>query len=481
MKRRTALRNIGLGLSASLTLPAWLSSCGTEDPGPEIQYDGTIAIIGAGAAGLYVADILQSKGLKVVIYEASSRLGGRIRSIRQFEENPLSNSYPIELGAERILGEDSLWAKMVKQLERPYVEFPTLTTDGYFIDGAFKTKTEAEADPDFIAARDFFNNFRTYSGGNVSVDQAVQSAGLSARVHTILNSMIGNKYGTSNSRLSASALSEGMSLIARNTSELRLSTNPMQDVLSSRFSAVVPQIKFDHVVKNINYSGEKIVIQGENLAESFSSEVDRVIVTVPVSILKDGDIAFTPSLPSAKSTALSHMGMDAAMRIVLEFKVNFWGIDSAFLYGGTQIPEYFNIGAGESSGQFTKILSMTVMGPKAEEFSPLGLDVIPVILNELDTYFDGKASLNIRRQIEDPHDILSVIHDWTTQPYIRGGVAYIKPGGANADRTTLGEPVGDKLFFAGEATDSNGEFGTINGALLSAERAAQEVIDSIIA
>src|SRR5688572_2182458 len=110
MKRRTALRNIGLGLSAGLVLPPWLSSCSPEDPGPEIQYDGTIAIIGAGAAGLYVADILQSKGLKVVIYEASDRVGGRIRSIRQFDENPLSNSYPIELGAERVLGEDSIWA-----------------------------------------------------------------------------------------------------------------------------------------------------------------------------------------------------------------------------------------------------------------------------------------------------------------------------------------------------------------------------------
>jgi monoamine oxidase len=254
----------------------------------------------------------------------------------------------------------------------------------------------------------------------------------------------------------------------------------MQDVLSSRFSAVVPQIKFDHVVKSINYSGDKIMIQGESLTESFSSEVDRVIVTVPVSILKDGDIAFTPSLPSAKSTALSRMGMDAAIRLVLEFKVNFWGLDSAFLYGATDMPEYFNVGAGENSSQFTKVLSMTVMGPKAEELSPLGDDIIPVILAELDSYFDGKATVNIRKEIEAPFTILSVRQDWTTMPFIRGGASYVKPGGTNADRVSLGEPVNGKLFFAGEATDGNGESGTINGALLSAERAAQEVIDSIV-
>ena len=99
MKRRIALRTIGLGLTASVALPSWLTSCSPEDPGPEINYDGTVAVIGAGAAGLYVADILRSKGVNVVIYEATLKLGGRIRSIRQFEENPFSNSYPVELGA----------------------------------------------------------------------------------------------------------------------------------------------------------------------------------------------------------------------------------------------------------------------------------------------------------------------------------------------------------------------------------------------
>jgi monoamine oxidase len=55
------------------------------------------------------------------------------------------------------------------------------------------------------------------------------------------------------------------------------------------------------------------------------------------------------------------------------------------------------------------------------------------------------------------------------------------PGGTNADRTDLGAPVGDKLFFAGEATDDTGEFGTVSGALKSGERAAMEVVEAILA
>lgn len=483
MKRRTALRTIGLGLTAGVALPSWLSSCTQEDPGPEINFDGTVAIIGAGAAGLYVADILKTKGVNVVVYEASSRLGGRIRSIRQFEENPFSNSYPVELGAERVIGSDSVWAKMVLQMERPATEFSSITNDRFFIDGGYKKPDELSADNDFVAAQAFLSNLKTYAGSNVSVQQAVQAAGLNARVQDILNSWIGNKYGSSNSNVGITGISESLNLLTRNNLELRLATNPMQDVLSSRFSAVIPQIQFGHVVKKINYAGDKVIIEGEHrngeLSESFTAEADRVIVTVPLSILKDGDITFTPALPGAKTTALSKLGMDAAVRVVLEFKQNFWGLDARFIYGGSVVPEYFNVGAGDDDILFAKMLSMTIMGPEAQLLSDAPETIVPSVLAEMDAHFNGAASENVRRNIDDPNIILSVIQDWTKEPYIRGGVSYVKPGGTYEDRVTLAQPVQDKLYFAGEATDVDGDAGTINGALKSAERVVEEFVSSL--
>jgi monoamine oxidase len=483
MKRRTALRTIGLGLTAGVALPSWLSSCSPEEPGPEIEFDGTVAVIGAGAAGLYVADILKSKGVNVVVYEASPRLGGRIRSIRHFEENPFSNSYPVELGAGRIIGSDAVWAKMVSQMERPVNDFSTTTEDGFFIDGLFKRLDDLATDNDFIAAQSFLTNLKTYSGGNVSVQQAVQAAGLNPRVQAILNSWIGNKYGSSNENVGITAIAESINRITRNSNELRLTTNPMQDVLGSRFSAIVPQIKFEHAVKKINYSADKIIIEGDrrvdSSTESFSVEADRVIVTVPVSLLKDGDITFSPALPSAKTTALSKLGMDAAVRVVLEFKQNFWGLDTRFIYGGTEIPEYFNVGAGDDNILFAKMLSMNIMGPKAQAFSDAPETIVPTILAEMDAHFDGAASENVRRNIDNPDIVLSVIKDWTKEPYIRGGVSYVKPGGSYEDRIALSEPVQNKLFFAGEATDAEGDAGTINGALNSAERVVEEFVASL--
>ena len=83
MKRRIALRQIGLGVSAGVVLPGWLTACSKEeDPNPSIPNDVDVVIIGAGAAGLYAADILQAKGLKVTILEASPRVGGRVRTLK---------------------------------------------------------------------------------------------------------------------------------------------------------------------------------------------------------------------------------------------------------------------------------------------------------------------------------------------------------------------------------------------------------------
>lgn len=489
MKRRKALIKIGLGVSATLTLPAFLNAC-KEDPSPAITYKGVVGIIGAGAAGLCAADILRSQGIQVRIFEASDRLGGRVRTFTKFlqptnslifDPNNLPNSnFPTELGAQFVIGSDSAWGKIINELNVQVVDFPSLSEDSYILDGFIKSESELAVDPDFIAAKNFYDNLSSQTATNTSVQQAVVNEGINSRVHSIINSWIGNKAGTSNDSLGVKPLAEGLGFLTRNTNQSILKSNPMEDALLSRYSNVVSLVELNTVVKNINHAGEKIILSGERKTagsiENFSEEVDKVIVTVPVSVLKTGMIAFAPALPASKMASLSRMEMDASIRVRLEFKINFWGLNSGFIYGGLTTPQYFNAGIGKDN--LMKTLDVTIQGPKALELSALGKDMVGVILQELDAVFAGKASQNIRRDVND--NILAVIMDWTKEEFIQGGVAYIKPGGSNADRIILGEAIGEKLFFAGEATDGVGEAGTISGAILSAERAAQEVMDSIV-
>lgn len=486
MKRRKALRHIGLGFSAGLMLPSLLTTaCKEDDATPSVRYNGVVGVIGAGVAGLHAADILRTNGIPVRVFEASGRAGGRVRTMQRttqpddallFDPNNLPVSeFPAEFGASFILGSDSAWGKIVDQLNAPRIEFYTQASDIFIVDGVVKTAADLQSDTDFIAAKNFVSGLASNSSTG-SVQQAIAGAGINERMYAILNAWVGNKAGTSNDLLGVKALAEAIALRTRNDTQYILQANPMEDVVLSRFSDVIPYVELNSAIQSVNYTGDKITLAGvKNGTEAFTAEVDRLIVAVPVSILKAGTIAFTPSLPSAKTAALSRMGMDASIRVRLEFKKNFWGMNSAFIYGGTQAPEYFNAGIGRDAMQ--KTLDITIQGPKAEELSAKGKDMVPVILAELDAVFNGQATQNVRR---DPQDnILSVIMDWTKVPYIHGGASYIKPGGSNADRISLAESVDGKVFFSGEATDTAGEAGTISGAVQSADRAASEVMATI--
>ena len=326
MKRRKALKNIGLGVTAGFALP-WLGSCADDEAGPEIKYDGVVGIIGAGAAGLFAADFLLAKGIKVKIFEASNRMGGRVRTVRITDPifPDLLADFPVELGADRIIGSDSEFGKIVKLLRVPTVDFRggnTNALDKYILDNQYKTLSQIDTDPDIIALTNFKN---TMLAGNAAGGSVQAAAGLNARVNPILNSLFGNPYGSSTSRISAEALSDALAMIEHDRKELTLNINPVGDVLLSRFGKAAGKVKLNKAIQSIDYSDPTAITLSvkDTVSNEVTSEVvNKLIVTAPVSILKAGDIAFNPPLPTSKDQAMSRIGMDASIRIILEFERN---------------------------------------------------------------------------------------------------------------------------------------------------------------
>ncbi len=491
MKRRHALRHIGAGLSAGFVLP-WLTSCKDDEVNPAIKYDGTVGIIGAGAAGLFAGDYLIDKGIKVEILEASERIGGRIRTLRSYDafgpglwynkRTNLSNDFPTELGADRILGKDnSIWYKFVSQQKYDNFVVPPKTNDRYWINNALIDYPTASTDASFQSAENFVNAIPSNVGASGTVEEYVSALGLSQDYNTILEGWVGNQNGTSNDRLGMGGIAEAATLRQRTDESFLLAHNPMADVLIGSFIRASEAVKLNCVVREINYSGPKIVVSGERTVdgavETFSYEYDKLIIAVPISILKTGLINFTPALPSSKTAALGNMSMDSAIRVILDFRKNFWGAGFRNIYGGSTGIEYFNPG-GSGRSTVARTLSVTISGKRAQELSPLGMDIIPELLSELDLMFDGEATANVRKDnVNDEY--IAAIQDWGKEPFIQGSMSYLKPGGSNNDRAVLAETVNEVLYFAGEATDVQGEAGTINGALQSAERAAKEIIESI--
>jgi hypothetical protein len=64
-----------------------------------------------------------------------------------------------------------------------------------------------------------------------------------------------------------------------------------------------------------------------------------------------------------------------------------------------------------------------------------------------------------------------------SDPFSRGAYSYGAVGADGAQKE-LGSPLENVLFFAGEATDTTGHNGTVQGAIASGQRAAQEIRSS---
>lgn len=473
MKRRELLRQLGFGLSGSLLLPQLLASCGSDDPGPEVPFDGDVVVIGAGAAGMYAADILRAKGIKVTVLEAGNQIGGRIRSLRNQKDlvNLSVADFPVELGAEIIYGSDSIWGTSLKNFAVNTVDVGEISSDKYVMDNIAKLADDWNVDGDFVNAQNFVESLQNYFGPSVTVKQA--AASLSSRVEMLVNSQIGNLYGSSNETVGMAGVSESLQARTHDDMHLVLKTNPMQDFLIFRFDQVRDLVQLNTQVTSVDATGAKVLITDAN---GNQIETNKVIVTVPLSILKQNVISFSPGLPGAMTSAMGKIGMDHSIRVVIDFKKNFWGETTGFVWGGTSFPNCFNAGVGRS--ELNQTLSITINGPKAVELSAQGPNMINTILTELDTIYGGQATAFVRRDF-DTNEVLSIIQDWGKDEFIQGGYSYPMASATLEDRKDLGLPIGSKVFFAGEATDISGDAGTINGALASAERVAQEVIKSI--
>ncbi|MBY0433587.1 MAG: FAD-dependent oxidoreductase, partial [Cyclobacteriaceae bacterium] len=318
MNRRQVLQQLGWGISGGLLVPSFIASCAKKDPGPEILFDGSVAVIGAGAAGLYVADILRSKGINVKVFEAREQIGGRVRSLRNqsIEKYPLAplmaSDFPIELGAQTIIGTDSVFGKIFQDYSLPTIEYSP-SANHFVLDNKPKSDTDWGGDADFVAARNFRNNLAGRAGSSASAQQSILAEGIGARAFGMLNAQIGNAYGSNNERIGIGALGEAERLRTNDGKIIGLRANPMQDALISRFSAVQSSVQLNTPITNINYGADPIVLTAK---DGSSYEANKVIVTVPVSILKNGGLSFSPGLPGGITSSLAKIGMGASLRVV---------------------------------------------------------------------------------------------------------------------------------------------------------------------
>ncbi|MCA6363747.1 MAG: FAD-dependent oxidoreductase [Bacteroidetes bacterium] len=458
MHRKEALTRIALGIPAALLFPHLFAACKEKDLLDGQTYNGRVIVVGAGAAGLYAACLLQQRGAEVTLLEAAGVYGGRVRPLDGFSD------FTIELGAEIIHGERSVWHNLVQHAGAGLV---TGGFEDYIrLDGQTRAFSQVENDADLKRVEEITDDLQNYNGADITVEQYLQQLGLPQRVMPYANAIIGNDYATSNSRLGLRGVAQGDRNWAAGDKDIMLKDRSFLSILEDAVQPILDKVRLNTRVVTINYSASVITLTDQN---GVSYTADKVVVAVPLTILRDGDIVFNPPLGQEKTAAFSRIGMGAGMKVIMKFATRFWPSDTGYIYSDGVVPVYWNTGLGGRSTA-NNVLTAFVHGEKAEFLIAQGNNLVNTILQDLDNLFGAGAATGSLQNAQ--------VMNWTAEPYIRGAYSYPIPGGDGA-RELIAAPVAGKIFFAGEATHTAGHFATLHGALETGMRAAAEILKSV--
>ena len=453
LNRRKFIEQTAFSAAYLALFPSLFSSCKKETLYSDSTFKGDVIIIGAGASGMYAAYLLAQQGINVRVLEASDSYGGRVKSLTDFAD------FHIELGAEVIHGERSLWYDMVLASGAKFITADS--NDYFYFNGSLKTEEEAVSNTFFNAMRTMVDIAPSYSGSDISAASYGQLSGLNNNVSHLFNALLANENGTSAERLGMHGLRDADEKWTAGNKNFMLKDKSLLQVMEQRFSSIIDKISLNTEVISIDYSTNKILITDAN---DNTYETDKVILTVPISILKDGDISFNPALPADKTNAFQKIGFDVGMKIILKFDERIWQENTGSIYGQGLVPEFWATAAGGRSST-DSLLTAFVTGEKAEQLSLLGDSILPTVLSELDVILGDATS----------HFVSGHVQDWGNEPYIRGAYSYPKIGTGNA-RDIASLNLAGKVFFAGEAMHTAGHFATVHGAMETALRAVHEIL-----
>jgi monoamine oxidase len=199
-------------------------------------------------------------------------------------------------------------------------------------------------------------------------------------------------------------------------------------------------------------------------------EADRVVVTLPLGVLKRGDVNFESARPAAKREAIAAIGNGLLNKIILGFDRAFWPDDVDFVRvlsdtPGSFTPEVMSLAAHHRA----PILIALVAGRTAREMERMGEDAIAARLMVPLRRAFGRAM---------PAPTTFRVTRWGRDIYARGAYSFIPVGATEPAFAALAAPVEDRLFFAGEAAST--EYPSYAyGALLAGRRAARELAASV--
>ena len=417
-----------------------------------------VIVIGAGMSGIAAADKLDSEGFDVLVLEARDRTGGRTWTTHWD-----AAGMPLDMGAGWIHGSNP--NNVITQIaEKHGIElFETDLNSGVLLG----PNGEWIEDDLWVEIEILYNDFQEYRweyAETTNQDESVKDAEESfVKLRNLSEEQKNYLRFYINTALEHEESADAY--------DLSLWTDPGEGFVGSE--VLLPggyiqifdtlddglDIRLEHVVSKVTYDSQSVTVTTSK--GDFNSKY--VISTLPMGVLKAGDVEFSPPLPADKQRAIDRIGMGAMNKLYLIFDDMFWDDVTLINYmssDGSPMWEFFNL-----NGFGKPILLGFTAGDHARQVEQLSDEqIVSEAMSHLEKMY-GDETLQ-------PVDYLRT--KWSSDPFAKGAYSYAGVGTLESDYAALAAPVMDRVFFAGEATYIE-NLATVNGAYLSGLREAANI------
>jgi monoamine oxidase len=408
-----------------------------------------VIVVGGGAAGLAACSRLAD--CQITLLEARNRFGGRIHTMRR-------NGQVVELGAEFMHGQSKALSQLIADAN--LVAQPA-SDDNYLLENGMLEAIDVWEQFDKLVEhidpmhRD--ESFATF----------LDRQSLPERDRKMMLAFATGFNAAHAERLSAHSLKRAEfaaeQMDGDKQSRIVEGYGALVEFLVAKARDAGAQMLTGRVVRSIRWRAGNVEVEAQdgNSLERFFG--DGLIVTLPLGVLKKNAVTFVPPLTD-KEEAICGLDFGNVVKLTFVFRKQWWARgDFGFIYALEEpVPTWW-------TDQRGPVLTGWAGGTKADrliqtpsaELQSLGVEILSRIF---------RVSSSIIRQ-----ELLAMeTHDWSRDPYACGAYTSIPVNGMILPKL-LAAPVEETLFFAGEATASDAQLGTVFAAIETGYRAADKV------
>jgi monoamine oxidase len=446
---------------------------------------GTAVVIGAGMAGLVAADELTRRGYGVTVLEALTRPGGRIRTFRE----PFADGLYADAGAMLFANNDTRVLQYCRRFGLPLTLVPSTDDTSHYllfrrglttsptlpVDALPLTAEERKLGVDGLAAKYLVQgvldtpmdpldpqwppaSLRPYDA--MTAEQFLQQRGASPGAITLLGMGLLGMMGDGLASYSALSMLAIVThaLGAKEVIWLQGGSDALPRALAG---AVTDAIRYGARVTDVTRTSSGVEVRYVQGGTTRLASADRLVITTPVSVLRD--ISFLPPLSKDKQQAIAQLQMTSITRTFLEMRTRFWeerlpsgnlltNLPIAAIFSACPIPGMRGVLETYTSGATAR--QMGAMTP--DRRLAYAMEQVAKAFPAAQDHFEGGVSVS-----------------WDDEATARGAYMYHQPGQLLTLVPQLSVAEGP-IHFAGDGTTPLP--GWTEAAIYSGWRAAQQIL-----